>query len=424
MRKILEIARREYAETVKTKTFILGLLVTPVIIGVIVFFSSRTSRFISAPRPVRRVALTDLSDELSKKITDSFDAYNHSNPDRQVLLEHVPVDPDNSDEAPEKQKNRLRRKEIDLYVMMDSDVASGGRMHLYSRATKAFDQDMISTVRNLLNQVVITRRCELRDVSPELLEELRRRVPMEHVTIGSGTNTERVQKKSDMMFRMMVPFFFMFMMFMGIFGMGQHMITSVIEEKGSRVIEVLLSAVTPFELMAGKISGLAGIGLTVIGLWSVAAYGAARWKGLNIDIPAEMLLYFIIYYVLGFLLFSSILAGIGSLCNTIKEAQGLMMPLSLLLVVPMVAWFNLAQHPEGTLARVLSFIPPLTPMVMILRISASSDLGIVEILASVVVLGASVLATVWGSAKIFRTGILMYGKRPKLGEILRWIRQS
>ena len=97
--------------------------------------------------------------------------------------------------------------------------------------------------------------------------------------------------------------------------MGQHMVTSVIEEKSSRVIEVLLSAVTPFELMAGKISGLAGIGLTVIGLWSVAAYGAARWKGLNIDIPAEMLLYFIIYYVLGFLLFSSILAGIGSLCN-------------------------------------------------------------------------------------------------------------
>ncbi|KKL21845.1 hypothetical protein LCGC14_2441350, partial [marine sediment metagenome] len=114
----------------------------------------------------------------------------------------------------------------------------------------------------------------------------------------------------------------------------------------------------------------------------------------------------------------------GSLCNTIKEAQGLMMPLSLLLVVPMVACFNLAQPPEGTVARVLSFIPPLTPMVMILRISASSDLGIVEILASVVVLGASVLATVWGSAKIFRTGILMYGKRPKLGEILRWIRQS
>ncbi|GAG52952.1 unnamed protein product, partial [marine sediment metagenome] len=224
---------------------------------------------------------------MSVEIKSAFDAYNSSNPERQLLLQQIPADPDNPDKASKQQKDKLRRKEIDLYVVMDRDVISGGKMHLYSRATNKINLDMIPAVENLINQVVTTRRCELREVSPELLAELRRRVPTERVEIGTSKADERIQKRSDKMFRMMVPFFFMFMMMMGIFGMGQHLITSVIEEKSSRIIEVLLSAVSPFELMAGKIVGLAGIGLTVMGLWAVAAYVAVRWKGLAIEVPPE-----------------------------------------------------------------------------------------------------------------------------------------
>jgi len=221
----------------------------------------------------------------------------------------------------------------------------------------------------------------------------------------------------------------MFMMFMGIFGMGQHMLTSVIEEKNSRVIEVLLSAVSPFELMAGKIMGLAGVSLTVIGLWTTAAlgsayYGATHWWDVNIELPTEILPYLLIYFVLGFLLFSSILAGIGSVCNTIKEAQSLMMPISFIFILPMVAWFNLAQHPDGPLARVLSFLPPLTPIVMTLRLASSSELPFFEVFASIVLLAVFVPAVMWAAAKVFRTGILMYGKRPGWSEVLRWLRQS
>jgi ABC-2 type transport system permease protein len=226
----------------------------------------------------------------------------------------------------------------------------------------------------------------------------------------------------------MVPFFFMFLMFMGIFGMGQHMLTSVIEEKNSRVMEVLLSAVSPFELMAGKIVGLAGISLTVIALWAAAAcgtvyYGAAHWWDVNIELPAEILPYFVIYFVLGFLMFSSILAGIGSVCNTLKEAQSLMMPITFIFILPMVAWFNLAQRPDGLLARVLSFLPPLTPMVMTLRLASNPPPSFLEVSASIILLAAFVPAVMWVAAKVFRTGILMYGKRPGFWEVLRWLRQ-
>lgn len=248
-------------------------------------------------------------------------------------------------------------------------------------------------------------------------------MPAEQVELGTTAREERVRKKRDTMVQLMVPFFFMFLMFMGIFGMGQHMITSVIEEKNSRVIELLLSALSPFQLMAGKIMGLAGIGLTVIGLWAAAAVGAARWKGLNVDVPAELVVYFAIYYVLGFVLLSSILAGAGSICNTIKEAQSLLMPITMICIVPMVTWMVMVRDPNGMLARVLSFLPPLTPMVMVLRISAGGASAI-EVAASVVVLAASAPAAMWAAGKVFRTGILMHGKPPGVREVLRWVRQN
>jgi ABC-2 type transport system permease protein len=176
--------------------------------------------------------------------------------------------------------------------------------------------------------------------------------------------------------------------------------------------------------MAGKILGLAAIGLTVMSLWAAAAYGAASWQGLNIDVPPGLLFYFIIYYILGFLLFSAILTAIGSICNTIKETQSLMMPIVLVCIIPIIAAQKLIQNPDGTLAQVLSFVPPVTPLVMILRISAGHDIPFLEILASILLLIVSVFAAIWLAGKVFRTGILMYGKRPSLGEISRWLKQS
>jgi len=425
MQKILKIAQREYIETVKTKTFILGMLMTPAIIGLVVLINSRVQRSITGPRPPRKVIVADLSKELTDEIKASFDEYNTSHPERQILLKELQADESSGQLA----KDEVRNGRLDAYVVMDKGSVEGaGKIRSFTRGTKIAELDLVSAVENILNSAVVSRRCKLQNVSQELLRELRRRVSAEHVDIGSATQEKRI-KEGEQVANMMIPFFFMFLMFMGIFGMGQHMLTSVIEEKNSRVIEVLLSAVSPFQLMAGKIVGLAGISLTVIGLWAIAAcgtayYGAAHWWHIDIDMPAEILPYFVIYFVLGFLLFSSVLAGIGSICNTIKEAQSLMMPISLMFILPMVAWFNLAQHPDGALARALSFLPPLTPIVMTLRLASSQHLSLLEALASIVLLAVFVPAVMWVAAKVFRTGILMYGKRPGLLEVLRWVKQS
>jgi len=306
----------------------------------------------------------------------------------------------------------------------EKDILEGpGKIRFYTYKPKPANVDAFWTIENFFRKAVENRRYEIEKIDKKLLAKLRN-VPVERVEIGSADEKERVQSQTQRIANMMVPFFFMYLIFMGIVGTGQQMLGSIIEEKGSRIIEVLLSAVSPFQLMAGKILGLAGIGMTVMALWSAAAYAAARWQGLNVDVTTELILYFVIYYILGFLLFSAILTGIGSVCNTIKETQSLMMPIMLIFIIPMIAWFKLVQSPDGTMARVLSFVPPVTPMVMILRLAAGSDISLFEIFATVVVLAVAVLVVIWAAAKIFRTGILMYGKRPGPLEILRWLRQS
>jgi ABC-2 type transport system permease protein len=422
MQKILKVARREYIETIKTKTFIFGVLMTPVIIGGIIFFTFLISRDKGGPRPPMKVAVTDLSEELSAQIKTSFDKYNGSNPGRQILLQEL--QPQENSAADTEGKSQLRQGRIDVYVAIDKDILAGaGKIHLYTYKLKATNVDVLGTIENLFNRAVVNQRCKIRNLSPELLAELRN-VPIERMEVGDTDDAQRIESEGQRVVKFMVPFFFMYFIFMGIVGMGQHMLSSIIEEKNSRVIEVLLSALSPFQLMGGKILGLAGIGLTVISLWAVAAYMAALWQGLSIDVTIELLLYFVIYYVLGFLLFSSILAGVGSICNTIKETQSLMMPIMMVFILPLLAWFKLVQDPGGTLARVLSFVPPLTPMVMILRLSAGFDIWVGEILFSIVLLAATVLATIWAAAKVFRTGILMYGKRPGLREVIKWLGQS
>jgi len=419
MRKILKIAQREYIETVKTRTFLISLLFTPVLVVGIIFFTSRISS-VEGGRPPVKVVVTDLTAQLAGQIEVAMSKHNQSNPKRQFLFESLDAK-DDVNEVEEQGRERLRSDKADVYVVIDADIIEGaGKAHIYTYKTKPTTVDAIWGVEEFINYAVVEQRCKTQNISAELLAEIRN-VPVERVEIGAGAGEERVQSRNQTIVKMMVPFFFMFMIYMGIIGIGQQMLSSVIEEKNSRIIETLLSAVSPFELMAGKILGLAAIGLTIVGLWSAVSYGSVLWQGISIDVTGKLLFYFVVYYILGFLLFSSLLAAIGSVCNTLKETQDLMMPVILILILPMITWFKLVQSPDGVFARVLSLVPPVSPLVMPLRISAGSNVDIVEILTSVALLAAAVLLTMWLAGKIFKTGILMYGKRPSLREISRWL---
>jgi ABC-2 type transport system permease protein len=423
MLKLLRVAQREYIETAKTKTFLLSILMLPVMIGLIMFFAKRFNRPTAAARPPMNVAVTDLTNQLSDQIEASFDNYNAAHPNGRVIVQELPAGGDLG-AVEEQARARLRSGKLDVYIVLDKDLLAGpGKIHFYNYQPKPADAGVFGAIKDRLHTIVENQRCELHKLSRKLLDEIRI-VPLEEIDVGASDKEQRVQKQSDMTIRMMTPFFFMYLLFLGIMTMGQQMLSSIIEEKSSRVIEVLLSAVSPFQLMAGKIMGLVGIGLTVVCLWGAAALATARWQGLNVGIAPAMLPYFVIYYILAFLLFGSTMVGIGSVCNTIKETQSLMTPIVFVCIMPLLAWQNIIRDSNGTLARGLSFFPPTTPMVMILRLSAGTHISPLEIVASIVLLAAAVLAATWVATKVFRTGILMYGKRPGLPEVARWLRQS
>ncbi len=421
MRKIYKVAQREFTETVKTRTFLISLLFIPIIIGGFVLFGEKLVPRKDAPRPPVRIRVASPTPSLSDKIEAVLREYNKSHPQAAIAFQVVP----GTGEGVEEQgKSDLRGGQLDAFVVMNGDLeGQDGSVHFFTYKPKPSQVDALGTVERLLRDAVINRRYETRGLDRKVLEGIWN-IPVQWTELGEGKGQEQTQGQGQRMARMMVPFAFMYLIFLGIVSMGQYMISSIIEEKNSRIIEVLLSAVSPFELMAGKIVGLAAVSLAVMALWGVAAYGAARWRGIPIGVDAELLIYCLVYYILGFVLFSAILAGIGSICNTIKETQSLMMPIMLLFIIPLIAWPRLAQEPNGELARVLSYVPPATPMVMVLRLSSGTGIWTGEVVLSILALSLGVLAALWAAAKLFRTGILLYGKRPSAREILRWLREK
>ena len=323
---------------------------------------------------------------------------------------------------------RVQNRGLVGYLVIAKDAFDGGRSQYYSRNDNIADEMVFHTVRNLVNSAVTDIRCSRHGLSPKVVGEINSGIPIDTMEAASEASEEaagaRGKKQGGFPVRIMVPFFFLFLMFAGMIGANQHLLTSVIEEKNSRIVEVILSSVSPMQFMAGKILGLTAVSLTTVGVWGLAAYGTAVYYDMADIVTGTSIGYFLVYFLLGFLLISSIFAAVGAACNTLKEAQSFMPVIMLPLVLPMMGWMYFSQNPNGFWSVLLSFVPPITPMIMILRIAARPDLPLIQIFGSIALLAVSVPVVMWASAKIFRTGILMYGKPATVRELWRWVRDG
>lgn len=232
--------------------------------------------------------------------------------------------------------------------------------------------------------------------------------------------------------RQWAPVGFVYLLWIGIFTISQMLLSNTIEEKSNRIIEVLLSSVTPGELMMGKLFGIAAVGLTMISAWLGTLVGILAWRaGPEAALATELfevlqtsglLPYFVLYFLLGYLIYSGLFLGIGSVCNTLKDAQNLMGPIMLIMIVPLITMMFIPKDPNGTLATVLSWIPIYTPFIMMNR--AAADPPLFDVIGTLILLVASTILVLWLSSRVFRIGILRTGQPPKLMELLRWFRAS
>jgi ABC-2 type transport system permease protein len=207
---------------------------------------------------------------------------------------------------------------------------------------------------------------------------------------------------------------------------GQAVLSGVIEEKGSRVVEVIVSSIPTHSLFAGKLLGVGAAGLIQLLVWTASLallglYAAGAAGGVDLpEIPPLLLVSFVIFFLLGYFLYAALYAAVGAAVNTIQEAQSLVYPILLPLVVGMMFFPAVIQSPDSGLAVALSLVPPLTPLLMFLRISVVTPPAW-QILLSILLTLATIAGVVWVAARIYRVGILMYGKRPTFPEMMRWI---
>jgi ABC-2 type transport system permease protein len=323
-------------------------------------------------------------------------------------------------------RGQLADGRIFAYFVVGADPVQGATDCRYV-SKNLTDTDLKQWFERLATDEIRERRLAREGIEAEIASWIDQPLRFEGRQIEEG-GAEAAVGAVDVV-RQWAPVVFVYLLWISVFTITNLLLTNTIEEKSNRIIEVLLSSVSPFELMSGKILGIAATGLTVVGSWVVWFVVGVRFLPRLLGAPAGLdfsvivtqpayLLSFVSYFLFGYLLYAALLVGMGSVFNSLKEAQNLMQPLMIVLMVPLLAMIPIGQDPNGTLARVLSWIPPFTPFVMMNR--AAGPPATWEYVGTTALLIVSVGVATWLASKVFRIGILMTGKPPKLSEIARW----
>ncbi len=466
MQKILTIARREYQAMVATKAFVIGIALMPVLMlggAIIPGLLKGLER-----AEDRRIAIIDGSGELFESLNQVAEKRNSmlksatdgtkndpAKPDRKLskneeedraakeamgleeihryVLEQIPAE-GFDDEQRLVLSERIRNNELYAFVEIPSDVLLPNPVDLKSLesiqlpevayvAQDAALSDAKRWIESALNQLVRSHRLTTAGVSPLLLLELERRAPVVGSGLYSKDETGKItsEEKPNELASLFLPMGIMMLMFMIVMMSAQPMLESVLEEKTLRISEVLLGSANARQLMTGKLLGNVAGSLTVFVLYAAGGFIAANRQGYGDNIPFHILPWFIVYQVLAVLLFSSIFMAIAASVTQLREAQGLLMPVWIVMLLPMFVWLGVVREPNSSLATMLSFFPPSTPLMMTLRLATGAIIPMWQIALSIVILVASTAFGVAAAARIYQIGILWQGKTPKLTELLAWL---
>jgi ABC-2 type transport system permease protein len=312
-------------------------------------------------------------------------------------------------------EKRVHEGNLTGWLVIPPDFESTGHFQYYSDTVT--DPGALGRIEERVGDVLARKKAASFGLDAGSIDSLLRSVEMKTFQVSREGGRE-----ADFSAVYLRAVTLVLILFFALLPTGQILMRSVIEEKSNRVIEVLLSSVTPRELMVGKIFGLGAVGLTLLGVWAVCAL-VLVWKGGASPWDARLVLTFLMYFIPGYFFYAAVLASIGSICTSERDAQPFLTPISLMLVFPLIIGILIAQSPDHLLARVLSFVPFFTPSLMLFR-HAIREPAVWETVATWCTLVLSAGIMIAASARIFEIGILLTGKRPTIPEVLRWLRQN
>ena len=297
------------------------------------------------------------------------------------------------------------------------------RMTHYSRSST--DIMIQERMARLANKSLQRMRLSANGINPELVNNLLEDLSVEGVQLSKSG-----EKKTGGELNFIVAFIFAALLMIPSLVYGQETMRGIVQEKTDRVVEVLVSSVSPMQLLSGKILGIAAVGLTQIFVWLtmvglVGAFGAASLMMADVNISQfirpMVFVYFFIFFILAYLTFVCVYAIAGAVCNSEKEAQQFVMPIMLLMMIPWFLMMPIVLNPDAPFAVGFSLSPVFGPITMFVR-AMVTDVPVWHLLVSIVVSIATIAGFFWVTAKIFRIGILSYGKRPTIPELMRWVR--
>lgn len=491
--KTLLVAKREYVENIRTKTFWIGIFIVPVLIAASMGIAILLQKF----KEVQQYAVVDLGDQdLGKRAERAFRngdvqamfalsmdlmaAANSEDTDpelRKLLSDMEPDKPPTGEQMyamyewmqsqpPEKlaRYEGIGRSARYKYVSLDDldledksqqeqrkalgKMVADGKLFAYFvlgpdplKSLDGFryvsnnltDGKLRSGYESTLTTLIQKDRIKDANIDAATAKRIQEQVEFEKEKVDETGESKDVEDEDTA--NQWAPIGFVYGLWIAIFSIANLLLTNTVEEKSNRIIEVLLSSVSPAQLMHGKIYGIAFTGMTIIGTWVMFAL-LASWiapqvlgeggGSLSFLIAAisntGYLTSFVLYFLGGYLLYAAVLVAIGSVCNTLKEAQNLQQPVIMLLMVPLIAMVFITQEPNGTVARVLSFIPIYTPFTMMNRAAGPPETW--EYIVTSVLLVVTIWLTFKAAGKVFRVGVLMTGNPPKLKEIVGWLWKS
>ena len=417
MRTVIAVVRREYLQRVRNKWFILSTIGLPVfIIAIMAIPIVMQARNEARERVIVIVDRTEvLYDDVVADLGTSFEV------ERVVYTGDVVQALD----------QRIAAGEIAGFLLLTDETLSAGSAVFRGNATPG-------TVRRMRIQRAVVQSVLRQRLGPTVsdaggLEALLSGGNIDYVSLDEG-GLEDGQREAGML----AGFVGAIMLYMVILLYGVQVMRAVLEEKTTRIVEIIISTVKPWQLMLGKILGVGAVGLTQLAIWALSlvlllTFGlpyvvAARPELLEVKTLIDLLpvgggiALFIAFFVLGYFLFSSLYAAVAAMCSSEEEAQQLQIPVTMLLVVPIMFLVPVMENPNGPLATWLAFVPFFTPVLMFPRFIGGAPLWQVGL--SLVLVALTVPAVAWVAGRIYRVGILMQGKRPTLPELMRWVRES
>jgi ABC-2 type transport system permease protein len=422
MRKVWLVFKREYATHVRTKAFVLSTILIPVLL--IAYFAFVVEVATHESGGTLTVAVVDEAGGLAKDVAAGLNEKLSNGQPAFRVVEQLESPPES---ALTELREKVVRGQLDSYLVIPQDVLAGKDVEFYTR--NPGDLTRTGPLRRAVGEAIVGRRLSDQGIHVNNLARVTAWAGIKLVKVTRQGGTEEGGET------LIVGFVVAMLLYGTLIIYGVSTMRSVLEEKTTHIVEILLSSIRPLQLLAGKILGVAAVGMTQYLVWTISGllfvtYGAAMASPVSpnagsfkFHLSLPLLVFAVVFFLAGYFLYSALYAAVGAVVSTEQDAHQLQIPILLPLIGSLVLLNVVLRDSNSTTSVVLSMIPFFSPILMIFRITLQMP-PLWQIALSFGLLIATTLGVIWFSARIYRVGILMYGKRPSLVEIFRWLRYS